>query len=108
MTPESGQDASQVVLAHSDTLSTVENLDPGLSCLKSPPHTLSSLYRTGLSASSAPATPTTPTGITAVPESKAKKNNPLVDLIETEKLYVEQLTGIIRVSSEQYVGGVHA
>lgn len=27
----------------------------------------------------------------------AKRTNPLVDLIETEKLYVDQLTGVIRV-----------
>ena len=36
MTPEPGQDASQFVLAHSDTLSTVESLDPGPSCLTPP------------------------------------------------------------------------
>jgi hypothetical protein len=31
-------------------------------------------------------------------ESKSKKPNPLNDLIETERLYVELLTGIIRAS----------
>lgn len=40
-------------------------------------------------ASSAPPSPS--------PESKPKKSNPLIDLIETEKLYVDQLTGVIRV-----------
>ncbi|KAF8622886.1 hypothetical protein AX15_006651 [Amanita polypyramis BW_CC] len=39
-----------------------------------------------------PATPTSPTS----PQSKQKKLNPLNDLIETERLYVEQLTGVIR------------
>jgi hypothetical protein len=33
----------------------------------------------------------------ASPDPRAKRTNPLVDLIDTEKLYVEQLTGIIRV-----------
>jgi len=38
-------------------------------------------------------TPTSP----ASSEIRAKRTNPLVDLIDTEKLYVEQLTAIIRV-----------
>lgn len=38
--------------------------------------------------------PTSP----ASPDIRAKRTNPLVDLIDTEKLYVDQLTGIIRVS----------
>lgn len=33
----------------------------------------------------------------AAPEGRAKKANPLNDLIDTEKAYVEYLTGIIRV-----------
>lgn len=37
--------------------------------------------------------PTSP----ASPDIRAKRTNPLVDLIDTEKLYVDQLTGIIRV-----------
>ncbi|KAI0257647.1 hypothetical protein BJV78DRAFT_1293883 [Lactifluus subvellereus] len=39
-----------------------------------------------------PATSSSPSS----PDGRAKRSNPLVDLIETEKLYVEQLTGIIR------------
>lgn len=38
-----------------------------------------------------PITPTSPSG-----DSKSKRSNPLLDLHDTEKLYVEQLTGIIR------------
>ncbi len=30
-------------------------------------------------------------------DSRTKRPNPLVDLIDTEKLYVDQLTGVIRV-----------
>jgi ABC-type nitrate/sulfonate/bicarbonate transport system ATPase subunit len=30
-------------------------------------------------------------------DGRAKRSNPLVDLIETEKIYVDQLSGIIRV-----------
>lgn len=51
-----------------------------------------------------PLTPTTPTSPTSSSgpsspsvDGKSKKSNPLIDLIETEKLYVDQLTGIIRV-----------
>ena len=33
----------------------------------------------------------------ASPDPRARRTNPLVDLIDTEKLYVDQLTGIIRV-----------
>jgi len=49
-------------------------------------------------------TPTSP----ASSDMRAKRTNPLVDLIDTEKLYVEQLTGIIRVSfpSRQFIGAV--
>jgi hypothetical protein len=36
-------------------------------------------------------TPSTPSG--------KRKGNPLQDLVETEKVYVDQLTGIIRVRS---------
>jgi hypothetical protein len=38
-------------------------------------------------------TPTSP----ASSDIRAKRTNPLVDLIDTEKRYVEQLTGVIRV-----------
>lgn len=38
-------------------------------------------------------TPTSP----ASSDIRAKRTNPLVDLIDTEKLYIDQLTGIIRV-----------
>lgn len=38
-------------------------------------------------------TPSGPSG------DKAKKANPLTDLIDTEKVYVDQLAGIIRVRS---------
>jgi hypothetical protein len=41
-------------------------------------------------------TPTTPTSPSA-PDSKPKKANPLTDLVDTEKVFVDQLTGIIRV-----------
>jgi hypothetical protein len=37
--------------------------------------------------------PTSP----ASPDVRAKRTNPLVDLIDSEKLYVDQLTGVIRV-----------
>jgi hypothetical protein len=40
-----------------------------------------------------PSTPLSP----ADGSGRGKKTNPLVDLIETEKIYVDQLTGIIRV-----------
>lgn len=40
-------------------------------------------------------TPPTP----ATSDSKPKKSNPLIDLMETERLYVDRLTGIIRASS---------
>ena len=33
----------------------------------------------------------------ASPDPRARRTNPLVDLMETEKLYVDQLTGVIRV-----------
>ncbi|KAF9044802.1 hypothetical protein BDZ89DRAFT_1058899 [Hymenopellis radicata] len=42
-----------------------------------------------------PTTPSTPVSPTN-PEQKQKKSNPLVDLIDTEKHYVDQLAGIIR------------
>lgn len=44
----------------------------------------------------------------ASPNTRAKRTNPLVDLIDTEKLYVDQLTGIIRVSfpSRHLMGAV--
>ena len=56
----------------------------------------------GLVVPMTPITPISPTGSgfpTSLPPSdaKPKKSNPLVDLIETEKTYVDLLTGIIRV-----------
>lgn len=42
-----------------------------------------------------PVTPSSPTNLSS--EAKSKKTNPLNDLIDTEKAYVDQLTGIIRV-----------
>lgn len=54
-----------------------------------------------LNVSLTPTTPTSPNIASAPPspstEGKPKKSNPLIDLIETEKVYVDQLTGIIRV-----------
>ncbi|EIN14200.1 hypothetical protein PUNSTDRAFT_140545 [Punctularia strigosozonata HHB-11173 SS5] len=44
---------------------------------------------------SLPSTPNTPLSPVDGP-TKSKKANPLVDLIETERVYVDQLTGIIR------------
>ena len=51
-----------------------------------------------------PGTPTSP----ASSDMRAKRTNPLVDLIDTEKLYVEQLTGVIRVGypSCHYLGAI--
>ncbi|KDR85085.1 hypothetical protein GALMADRAFT_233698 [Galerina marginata CBS 339.88] len=43
----------------------------------------------------APLTPTTPTS-PYPPEGKPKRANPLTDLVDTEKAFVDQLTGIIR------------
>ncbi|KZT30490.1 hypothetical protein NEOLEDRAFT_1173909 [Neolentinus lepideus HHB14362 ss-1] len=56
----------------------------------------------GPGSSQLPLTPVSPSGsVSSAPsspggEGKSKKANPLVDLIETEKLYVDQLTGVIR------------
>ncbi|KAI8981272.1 hypothetical protein BD414DRAFT_492160 [Trametes punicea] len=62
-----------------------------------------SLGASDLSLGSAPLTPLTPApgSLPSVPPSpssdgKSKKSNPLTDLIDTEKIYVELLTGIIR------------
>ncbi|TFK41067.1 hypothetical protein BDQ12DRAFT_626255 [Crucibulum laeve] len=49
----------------------------------------------GLSVPLTPTTPTTPTSPSSS-DVKPKKSNPLADLIDTEKLYVDELTGIIR------------
>lgn len=51
-----------------------------------------------------PVTPTSPGGSRSKPpspqpEAKSKKTNPLMELVETEKVYVDQLAGIIRVTS---------
>ncbi|KAH9486848.1 hypothetical protein JR316_0000913 [Psilocybe cubensis] len=43
----------------------------------------------------APLTPTTPTSPSAT-DGKSKRANPLTDLVDTEKAFVDQLTGIIR------------
>lgn len=49
-----------------------------------------------------PMTPITPTGLqpprSPAADGKPKKVNPLTDLVETEKIYVDLLTGVIRVS----------
>jgi hypothetical protein len=42
-------------------------------------------------------TPMSPSGPDSHTEAKQKRANPLTDLIDTEKSYVDQLTGIIRV-----------
>ncbi|KAH7931088.1 hypothetical protein BV22DRAFT_1115861 [Leucogyrophana mollusca] len=52
-----------------------------------------------LDMSSAPSTPTDPSDSNRSPPSpveKSKKSSPLTDLIESEKIYVEFLTGVIR------------
>ncbi|KAI0778579.1 hypothetical protein BD413DRAFT_601314 [Trametes elegans] len=61
------------------------------------------LFHASPALGSAPLTPLTPTPGTLPPppaspasEGKPKKANPLTDLIDTEKVYVEHLTGIIR------------
>jgi hypothetical protein len=36
-------------------------------------------------------------------EAKQKRANPLTDLIDTEKSYVDQLTGIIRVRTQRSI-----
>jgi len=51
-----------------------------------------------------PMTPTSPGGSPShasspLPEARSKKTNPLMELVETEKAYVDQLAGIIRVTS---------
>ena len=38
-----------------------------------------------------------PSPVSATPAERPKKTNPFVDLIETEKIYVDTLSGIIRV-----------
>lgn len=43
-----------------------------------------------------PTTPTTRTNL-SVPDPKPKRVNPLTDLVDSEKTFVDQLTGIIRV-----------
>ncbi|CAK5280553.1 unnamed protein product [Mycena citricolor] len=55
----------------------------------------SSLPVPGASSSSTPASPMSPSGPESM-EARQKRSNPLTDLIDTEKSYVEQLTGIIR------------
>ncbi|KAI0068338.1 hypothetical protein BV25DRAFT_1875775 [Artomyces pyxidatus] len=63
------------VLPPIDTSASLDSLSPGHNAI--------------------PTTPTHPPS-SPLPEGRAKKSNPLVDLIETEKTYVDQLTGIIR------------
>lgn len=46
-----------------------------------------------LDLNSQPGTPTSPPS----PDARGKRPNLLVDLIETEKLYVDQMAGVIRV-----------
>ncbi|KAF9569659.1 hypothetical protein CPC08DRAFT_812654 [Agrocybe pediades] len=49
-----------------------------------------------LSSISSPSTPVTPTTPSVSADSKAKRSSPLTDLVDTEKAFVDQLTGIIR------------
>lgn len=64
--------------------------------LSLPPLPSFSSFDQGLLLPATPITPTTP--INSSPSnSKPKKLSPLSDLIDTEKSYVDQLTGIIRV-----------
>ena len=53
-----------------------------------------------------PGTPTSP----SIPDARGKRPNLLVDLIETEKLYVDQMAGIIRVRRlpHQFSGRYHS
>lgn len=63
-----------------------------------PPHSLF-LYRPAQILPLTPTTPLTPLHPSfSPPDQKPKKSNPLNDLIDTEKTYVDLLTGIIRVS----------
>ena len=52
-------------------------------------------------------TPSGPLSSPASPDSRTKRANPLVDLIDSEKLYVDQLTGVIRVGySSSFTGAI--
>ncbi|KAF5377436.1 hypothetical protein D9615_005323 [Tricholomella constricta] len=54
-------------------------------------------FESGLALPLTPTTPVTPSSPSIPsPDAKPRKSNPLNDLIETEKTYVDQLTGIIR------------
>ncbi|KZV76978.1 hypothetical protein PENSPDRAFT_747202 [Peniophora sp. CONT] len=61
-----------------------------------PPIDASSSFDTLAPARTPNASPGPSPSSPSFPETRAKKANPLVDLIDTEKTYVEQLTGIIR------------
>lgn len=79
------------------------SLDPGTSvCILSTSLQTQIVVLLNLGLIVPPLTPTSPSG-SALPspsfESKQKKSNPLIDLIDTERVYVDQLTGVIRVSS---------
>jgi hypothetical protein len=55
-------------------------------------------FRLDLDAASGPlSSPALSIPASPSPDSRAKRANPLVDLIDTEKLYVDQLAGVIRV-----------
>jgi hypothetical protein len=47
--------------------------------------------------------PLSPSNPDSSMEAKQKRANPLTDLIDTEKSYVDQLTGIIRVRMQPNV-----
>ncbi|KAJ6610077.1 hypothetical protein B0H10DRAFT_2294124 [Mycena sp. CBHHK59/15] len=59
-------------------------------------HSSPSLLRPPMDASLTPLSPTSPTSPDSSIEAKQRRANPLTDLIDTEKSYVDQLTGIIR------------
>lgn len=67
---------------------------------------LNHILRVALNVPLTPTTPTSPTSFSALPspsaDGKSKKSNPLIDLVETERLYVDQLTGIIRVRARVF------
>jgi len=65
-----------------------------------------SRYILHLDLNSLPGTPTSPPS----PDARAKRPNLLVDLIETEKLYVDQMAGVIRVRHlpHQFSGRHHS
>lgn len=101
-----GSSESSGLLPPIPTLPSLGSLDhSALLFAANPAYVRVEHYVTSTIALNVPLTPSTPTSPTSSGPSspsgdgKSKKSNPLIDLIETEKLYVEQLTGIIRVRS---------